>query len=111
MGAREETVHELDGETIAGSPLSVRKMQTFEHVGSLAAVAQTFAPRRTRSRLFMSIYIVIIQAKINVLLPFGPLAVMLRYLTGKHVRIVNLCMMVYIFLGSLFLKECVLLPL
>ncbi|XP_020103866.1 vacuolar cation/proton exchanger 2-like isoform X4 [Ananas comosus] len=84
MGAREETVHELDGETIAGSPLSVRKMQTFEHVGSLAAVAQTFAPRRTRSRLFMSIYIVIIQAKINVLLPFGPLAVMLRYLTGKH---------------------------
>ncbi|XP_057967752.1 vacuolar cation/proton exchanger 3-like [Malania oleifera] len=31
-----------------------------------------------------SICIVLIKAKINVLLPFGPLAILLHYLTGKH---------------------------
>ncbi|KAI4326231.1 hypothetical protein MLD38_031564 [Melastoma candidum] len=35
-------------------------------------------------RLFRSIYIVLIRAKINILLPFGPLAILLHYLTGKH---------------------------
>lgn len=38
--------------------------------------------------LLRSIYIVIIKAKINLLLPFGPLAILLHYLTGKHVIIV-----------------------
>lgn len=36
--------------------------------------------------ILRSIYIVLIRAKINVLLPFGPLAVILHYLTNKHVR-------------------------
>ncbi|CAH9138917.1 unnamed protein product [Cuscuta epithymum] len=31
-----------------------------------------------------SIYIILIKAKINVLLPFGPLAILLHYVTGKH---------------------------
>ncbi|KAK0595221.1 hypothetical protein LWI29_004636 [Acer saccharum] len=31
-----------------------------------------------------SIYVVLLKAKINLLLPFGPLAIMLHYLTGKH---------------------------
>ncbi|XP_072982314.1 vacuolar cation/proton exchanger 2-like isoform X1 [Typha latifolia] len=84
MGAVEETKLELQDDDVSNSPLSVRKMHTFEHIGSLAAMAQTYAPRRTNSRVLMSIYIVIVQAKINVLLPFGPLAVMLHYLTGKH---------------------------
>ncbi|KAF3647517.1 Vacuolar cation/proton exchanger 2 [Capsicum annuum] len=34
--------------------------------------------------LLRSIYIVVIKAKINVLLPFGPLAILLHYVTGKH---------------------------
>ncbi|KAM6561925.1 hypothetical protein CsatB_021923 [Cannabis sativa] len=46
----------------------------------------------TKSRTFnfmtisvlRSIYIVLIRAKINVLLPFGPLAILLHYTTGKH---------------------------
>lgn len=76
---------ELDEETIASLPLDARKMHTFEHIGSLAAVAQSFTPRKTRSRLLMSIYTVLIKAKINVLLPFGPLAVVLHYLIGKQV--------------------------
>nr|GMD35416.1 vacuolar cation/proton exchanger 5 isoform X3 [Ipomoea batatas] len=34
--------------------------------------------------LLRSIYIVLIRAKINVLLPFGPLAILLHHVTGKH---------------------------
>ncbi|KAH6790017.1 cation exchanger 5 [Perilla frutescens var. frutescens] len=37
-----------------------------------------------RVSILRSIYIVLIKAKINVLLPFGPLAIMLHYLTKKH---------------------------
>jgi Ca2+:H+ antiporter len=88
MASIEEETTGLQDEAINinGSPLSVRKMQTFEHIGSLAAVAQNYGPRSAKSRILMSIYIVLIKAKINVLLPFGPLAVILHYVTGKHVR-------------------------
>lgn len=68
--------------------LGVRNMHTFEHIGSFAAVAQ-YNPRRT-NRILMSIYTVLVKAKTNVLLPFGPVAIMLHYLTGKQVRIVIL---------------------
>lgn len=37
-------------------------------------------------RPLRSVYIVLIKAKINVLLPLGPLAILLHYLTGNHVR-------------------------
>ncbi|KAE9453334.1 hypothetical protein C3L33_14762, partial [Rhododendron williamsianum] len=35
-------------------------------------------------RPLRSVYIVLIKAKINVLLPLGPLAILLHYLTGNH---------------------------
>lgn len=68
-----------------GSSLGVRNMHTFEHIGSFAPVAQ-YNPGRTK-RILMSIYTVLVKAKTNVLLPFGPVAIMLHYLTGKQVRI------------------------
>nr|GEU79806.1 vacuolar cation/proton exchanger 3-like isoform X1 [Tanacetum cinerariifolium] len=40
--------------------------------------------RKLHSTAFHSVYIVLFKAKINVLLPFGPLAVLLHYLTGWH---------------------------
>ncbi|GJR05302.1 hypothetical protein Tco_0528286 [Tanacetum coccineum] len=40
--------------------------------------------RKLHSTAFHSVYIVLFNAKINVLLPFGPLAVLLHYLTGWH---------------------------
>lgn len=86
MGPNEKTDLELPEDTIVGSPLATRKTHTFDHIGSFATVAQ-YTPGRTRNRILMSIYIVLIKAKINVLLPFGPLAIMLHYLTGKHVSI------------------------
>ncbi|XP_020595460.1 vacuolar cation/proton exchanger 3-like [Phalaenopsis equestris] len=76
--------HQLNGETPDESPLGVRKMHTFEHIGSMASVSQSYGSMRTRSRLLMSIYIVLFKAKINLLLPFGPLAMILHYLTQKQ---------------------------
>ncbi|OEL28982.1 Vacuolar cation/proton exchanger 2 [Dichanthelium oligosanthes] len=64
-----------------------RKMHSldFEHIGSLAAVAESLSRGSKWSRALTSVRVVIFQAKINVLLPFGPLAIMLHYLSGKHI--------------------------
>ncbi|GJN40909.1 hypothetical protein PR202_gn00326 [Eleusine coracana subsp. coracana] len=85
LGMEAEEEVELATPT-ASSPLPPRKMQSldFEHIGSLAAVAESLSPGSRWRRVLTSVHIVIFQAKINVLLPFGPLAVLLHYLTGKH---------------------------
>lgn len=56
----------------------------FEHIGSLAAVAESLSTGSKWRRALTSVRVVILQAKINVLLPFGPLAVMLHYLSANH---------------------------
>ena len=80
---------ELELASPEGSPAPPpRKMHSldFEHIGSLAAVAESLAPGSRWRRALTSVRVVIFQAKINVLLPFGPLAIMLHYLSGTHVR-------------------------
>lgn len=59
------------------------------HIASPGSYRSTRVLRKMyQISLLRSIYIVIIKAKINVLLPFGPLAILLHNLTGKHVIIV-----------------------
>ncbi|PIA43311.1 hypothetical protein AQUCO_02000612v1 [Aquilegia coerulea] len=91
-------LHSEDDETplrSSDSPFSsshsqqhMRKIHVFDtssHVTSLVDVpTYTISPKRLRNRALMSLYIVLIKAKINVLLPFGPLAILLHYVTGKH---------------------------
>ena len=80
---------ELELSSPAGSPAPPpRKMHSldFEHIGSLAAVAESLSPGSRWGRALTSVRVVIFQARINVLLPFSPLAIMLHYLSGKHVR-------------------------
>ncbi|ONL98742.1 vacuolar cation/proton exchanger 2 isoform X1 [Zea mays] len=80
-------VHEAaDDEQEPASPSSPRKMHSldFEHIGALAAVAESLAPGSRWRRALTSARFVIFQAKINVLLPFGPLAIVLHYLSGTH---------------------------
>ncbi|KAK8970813.1 Vacuolar cation/proton exchanger 2 [Platanthera guangdongensis] len=84
MGSAEKLSSELNGEGFDDSPLGQKKMNGFEHIGSVFPVAQSYGRWITHNRLLMSIYIVIFKARINILLPFGPLAVILHYLTGKH---------------------------
>jgi Ca2+:H+ antiporter len=69
-------------------PPPARKMQSldFEHIGSLAVVAESLSPRSKWRMALRSVRVVIFQAKINVLLPFGPLTITLHYLPGNHVR-------------------------
>ncbi|XP_031489932.1 vacuolar cation/proton exchanger 3-like [Nymphaea colorata] len=43
-----------------------------------------WTPKQIRYTIWTSVYTVLIKAKINVLLPFGPLAILLHYLTGRH---------------------------
>lgn len=86
--AHGEMMDELELAPPAGSPAPPpRKMHSldFEHIGSLAAVAESLSPGSKWGRAATSVRVVIFQAKINVLLPFGPLAIMLHYLSGKHV--------------------------
>ncbi|KAI3871250.1 hypothetical protein MKW98_015150, partial [Papaver atlanticum] len=77
---------------VSSSP-TTRKIHAFDtssHVASLvdipysATATYYSSSKRLRNRALMSIYIVLIKAKINVLLPFGPLAIILHYTTGKH---------------------------
>ncbi|KAL6334422.1 hypothetical protein AAG906_015000 [Vitis piasezkii] len=54
------------------------------HIGSHAALSTSWIFKKMRTAPLRSVYIVLIKAKINMLLPFGPLAILLHYLTGKH---------------------------
>lgn len=66
---RPQKVHSLDFESSLGQ----------------REVAYSRIIRQLKSSPFRSVYAVLIAAKINVLLPFGPLAIVLHYATQKHV--------------------------
>ncbi|CAK9179815.1 unnamed protein product [Ilex paraguariensis] len=90
MGSLEEKIDfESDEEIPFSSSQATAKVQAlhFEtsHIVSRASVFSTWALKRIhRISPMRSICIVLIKAKINILLPFGPLAILLHYLTRKH---------------------------
>lgn len=91
MGSIEENIDlESDEEIPFSSSQATDKLQNFHFETSRTIsepnISSSWASYRLRNSIIRSIYIVLIKAKINVLLPFGPLAILLHYLTGKHVR-------------------------
>ncbi|KAK4802269.1 hypothetical protein SAY86_000472 [Trapa natans] len=54
------------------------------HLSPAAGNLNSCIRKLMKFRPLRSIYIVLLTAKINILLPFGPLAILLHYLTGKH---------------------------
>lgn len=91
MGAIEEKIElESDEEIPFSSSQATNKLQSFQfetsHTVSHPNKSNSWVSKRIRNSPLRSIYIVLIKAKINILLPFGPLAILLHYLTGKHVR-------------------------
>lgn len=91
MGALEETIDlESEEEIPLTSSQAMSKAHPFDfeapHIGPHAKLSNSWFSKPMQIRAFRSIYIVLVKAKINVLLPFGPLAILLHYLTGKHVR-------------------------
>ena len=92
MGSIEEKIDlESDEEIPFSTSQGTRKVHSFDfetsHIGSHAALSTSWIFKKMRTAPLRSVYIVLIKAKINMLLPFGPLAILLHYLTGKHVRI------------------------
>lgn len=92
MGSIEEKTNYLSDEEIPfrSSPVAKNVLHSFDfetaHVRSSPDASTWWNINNIRIRPLKSAYIVLVRAKINVLLPFGPLAILLHYLTGKHVR-------------------------
>lgn len=82
----------IDLESDEESPLtlsqSAGEKQSFQFEASHTSLpkSKAHAFRKLQYTAFHSVYVVLFKAKINVLLPFGPLAVALHYLTGSHVK-------------------------
>ncbi|KMZ60079.1 Vacuolar cation/proton exchanger 2 [Zostera marina] len=73
---------EEEGDNLLGGGSGVRKIHEF-HI-SRGFVSDSFIVGRTSRIIFRNINIVILKAKINILLPFGPLAIILHSVTGKQ---------------------------
>ncbi|CAA2933748.1 vacuolar cation proton exchanger 3-like [Olea europaea subsp. europaea] len=89
MESIEEKVDlQSDREIPSNSTPPTNKRQSFNfeanYVISPSKVSSLSGLRKTQISLLKSIYIVLIKAKISVLLPFGPIAIMLHYLSKKH---------------------------
>ncbi|KAL3825040.1 hypothetical protein ACJIZ3_021069 [Penstemon smallii] len=90
MGAVEEKVDHLESD----EEIPFHASQSTNKIHSLNFETSPLSNQRfsaswvlrkvNRVSILRSMYIVLIRAKINVLLPFGPLAIMLHYLTNKH---------------------------
>nr|WMS59629.1 CAX3 [Impatiens uliginosa] len=88
MGHMDDTIDlESDEEVPFSSSQASNKPRSFDFEASRVVPHAKFTwkfIKQIRNGPLMSIYIVLIKAKINVLLPFGPLAILMHYLTGKH---------------------------
>ncbi|KAJ0075206.1 hypothetical protein Patl1_34858 [Pistacia atlantica] len=89
MGPLEEKVDlESDEEIPFSSTPVARKVNAFgcdtTQMYPRGNFANSWILKQIRMGPLTSVYIFILKAKINALLPFGPVAILLHYLTGKH---------------------------
>lgn len=92
MGSTGEKIDlESDEEIPFSSSAATNKVEALDfemvHLPVRPVMANSWIARHIGIRAVRSIYIVLLKAKINILLPFGPLAILLHYVTGKHVCI------------------------
>ena len=55
--------------------------------GTLSDAEQEFSVKYLKSELLRSMKVVLFTAKINILMPCGPVAVLINYLTANHVSL------------------------
>ncbi|KAH8497588.1 hypothetical protein H0E87_020035 [Populus deltoides] len=88
MPMEEKVEVESDEEIPFSASATGKKVHPFDSEGNSIAshvdMSKSWILKRIQMGPLRSIYIVLIKAKINILLPFGPLAILLHYLTGKH---------------------------
>lgn len=89
MGSTGEKIDlESDEEIPFSSSAATNKVEALMvHLPARPVMENSWIARHIGIRAMRSIYIVLLKAKINILLPFGPLAILLHYVTGKHVCI------------------------
>ncbi|KAG4972702.1 hypothetical protein JHK84_038777 [Glycine max] len=76
--------HDADDTPLASSSSKVlQQLHSFDFEDTSVVDLRSSSIFNT-TRISRSIYVVLIKAKINLLLPFGPLAILLHYLTGHH---------------------------
>ncbi|CAI9267653.1 unnamed protein product [Lactuca saligna] len=85
----ESTLEKIDFESDEESPLTLSQSagakQSFQfETSSHTSIPKFRTLRKLQFTAFHSVYVVLFKAKINVLLPFGPLAVLMHYMTGRH---------------------------
>ncbi|CAH2080461.1 unnamed protein product [Thlaspi arvense] len=92
MGHVEENL-DLDSEEIPLSlsvSQSASKVHTFDfeesQIGSHAKLPNIWVFKKVQMSPLRSIYVVLLTAKINMLLPFGPLAIFLHYVARQHAQ-------------------------
>ncbi|XP_043702074.1 vacuolar cation/proton exchanger 3-like isoform X1 [Telopea speciosissima] len=78
----ERSVLEFEDESL-GSPTSLANRAAIQH-GSISGGSQVHSIRYMKDRVFRSLKVVVFTTKINLLMPFGPLAVIVHGLTGHH---------------------------
>ncbi|KAG7035028.1 Vacuolar cation/proton exchanger 5, partial [Cucurbita argyrosperma subsp. argyrosperma] len=78
---------EFEDESLVSPSSLTRKNFSIEgpsHSSSLPGSTQKFCYSNMKNRVFRSIKIVVFSAKINCLMPFGPLAIVVSNLSGHH---------------------------
>ncbi|KAI3437166.1 Vacuolar cation/proton exchanger [Psidium guajava] len=98
MGRMElRTDLDSDEEIPFSSSPNARKVHPFDfetvHLAPHTGVVNSWIHKQSRIGPLRSIYIVLLKAKINLLLPFGPLAILLHHLTRNHVLVFFLSML------------------
>ncbi|OVA19707.1 Sodium/calcium exchanger membrane region [Macleaya cordata] len=87
MGALDErSVLQFDDENLS-SPMSVdRTTDSLDalHPKTVSGSSQVCSIKCMGSTVFSSLKIVVFSTKLNLLMPFGPLAILIHYLTGHH---------------------------
>uniref|UniRef100_A0A7N0VM48 Sodium/calcium exchanger membrane region domain-containing protein n=1 Tax=Kalanchoe fedtschenkoi TaxID=63787 RepID=A0A7N0VM48_KALFE len=76
----EKALHELEDETLFSLQSAVQKT----HVSPLGVGFTNFRVRDLKNVVYSSIKIVVFSTKLNLLMPFGPLAILVHNLTGHR---------------------------
>ncbi|XP_017699553.1 vacuolar cation/proton exchanger 3-like [Phoenix dactylifera] len=87
--------NEFEDESLVSPDTLARKslgLDRGQH-GTLSDAEQDFSVKYLKSQLFRSIKVVLFTAKINILMPCGPVAILINYLTANHAWVFFLSML------------------
>lgn len=107
MGSLDErAVIEFEDESLvspAAASISTNKNSFHEITHISAATSAKNYKQHMRNSVIDSIKIVIFSAKINILMPLGPLAILVDKMCGSHVSKLCLCTLISIFFYIIFI--------